>query len=494
MSTNPLCEIMNARSIAFYGASNNLTKMGSSQLITLLCNGYHGKVYPIHPTEKKIFGLTAYSGISEINAPVDCAVIVLPTKLVPGVIEELGAAGISRAVIVTAGFEEVGSADLQLQLDRAARKAGVRYVGPNCIGVANLHESYNITVFPFQGEPGSIGMLSHSGTFVTHVMPYLHARRLNYAEAISLGNEGDLDIVDGLDYMAGRDTIKAITCYIESVRRGREFIEKAREVSRIKPIVALYASGTDAGARATASHTAAMASPDGIMEGVFRQTGIIRAATLEEMFDYSCVLSRCPLPAGRRIGILTNSGGPGALMADSIGRLGLELPMFSEQLQDAISEFSPHTASLTNPVDFTFISNWEDFFSRVPSIIAESGEVDVLLFYGLFGIETFLHYRDNPALAPSLDRGMIQGALGMGDALKIKIGEALSSLPIPVICSTFLDLDESLIAHLIECGIPFLPTPERAARAAWALCRYASWRSHCREEDSLSVQRARSRV
>ncbi len=487
MATNPLHEIMNARSIAFYGASNNLSKMGSSQLITLLCNEYRGEVYPIHPTEKKIFGLKAYASISDIGAPVDCAVIVLPTRLVPGVIEELGTAGVFRAVIVTAGFEEVGSADLQSLLDQAALKAEVRYVGPNCIGVANLHDNYNITIFPFEGEPGTIGMLSHSGTFVTHVMPYLHARKLNYAEAISLGNEGDLDIVDGLDYMAGRDSIKTITCYIESVRRGREFIEKAAVVSKIKPIVALYASGTDAGARATASHTAAMASPEGIMDGVFNQTGIIRATTLEEMFDFSSVLSKCALPAGNRIGILTNSGGPGALMADTIGRMGLELPMFSEQLQDAISEFSPHTASLTNPVDFTFINNWEAFFSRVPRIIAESGEVDVLLFYGLFGIETFLHYRDNPAVAPSLDRGMIQAALGLGNTLKIKIGEALSSLPIPVICSTFLDLDEPLIAHLIECGIPFLPTPERAARAAWALCRYASWRSLCLEEDVVPV-------
>ncbi len=487
MTTNPLHEIMNACSIAFYGASNNLSKMGSSQLVTLLCNGYRGKIYPIHPSEKVVFGLRTYKKISDIGEPVDCAVIVLPAKLVPGVIEELGDAGVFRAVIVTAGFKEVGSIDLQSELDRAAQKAGVRYVGPNCIGVVNLQENYNFTVFPFEGEPGDIGMLSHSGTFVTHVMPYLHTRKLNYAEAISLGNEGDLDIVDGLDYMAGRDTIKAITCYIETVRRGREFIEKAVEVSKAKPIVALYASGTEAGARATASHTAAMASPEEIMDGVFRQTGIIRASSLEEMFDFSCVLSRCSLPSGNRIGILTNSGGPGALMADTVCRLGLELPLFSEQLQDAISEFSPHTASLANPVDFTFINNWEAFFSRVPRIIAESGEVDVLLFYGLFGIETFLHYRDNPAVAPCLDRKMIQTTLGMGNALKIKIGEALSSLPIPVICSTFLDLNEPLISHLIDSGIPFLPTPERAARAAWALCRYSSWRSLCVEKDAVAV-------
>jgi acetate---CoA ligase (ADP-forming) subunit alpha len=450
MSANPLHEIMNAGSIAFYGASNNLSKMGSSQLVTLLCNGYKGKIYPIHPSEKTIFRLKAYARIADIGEAVDCAVIVLPAKLVPGVIEELGAAGVHRAVIVTAGFKEVGSADLQTQLDRAARNAGVRYVGPNCIGVANLRENYNFTVFPFEGEPGSIGMLSHSGTFVTHVMPYLHARKLNYAEAISLGNEGDLDIVDGLDYMAGRDTVKAISCYIETVRRGREFIEKAAEVSKVKPIVALYASGTEAGARATASHTAAMASPEGIMDGVFRQTGIIRASSIEELFDFSCVLSRCSLPAGKRIGILTNSGGPGALMADAVCRLGLELPMFSEQLQDSMSEFSPHTASLANPVDFTFINNWENFFSRVPRIIAESGEVDVLLFYGLFGVETFLHYRDNPAVAPCLDRTLIRKTMEAGNILKRRIGEALTSLPIPVICSTFLDLNPSDPGHLFD--------------------------------------------
>ena len=487
MSANPLHDIMNARSLAFYGASNNPSKMGSSQLVTLLCNGYRGAVYPIHPTEKTVFGLKAYPRIADIGKPVDCAVIVLPTKLVPGIIEELGAAGVSRAVIVTAGFKEVGSSSLQEELDHAAQKAGVRYVGPNCIGVANLRERYNFTVFPFEGEPGSIGMLSHSGTFVTHVMPYLHARKLNYAEAISLGNEGDIDIVDGLDYMADSGAVKSIACYIETVRRGRAFIEKAAEVSRVKPVVALYASGTEAGARATASHTAALASREEVMDGVFRQTGIIRANSLEELFDFSCVLSRCSLPSGKRVGILTNSGGPGALMADSVCRLGLELPMFSEQLQDAISEFSPHTASLSNPVDFTFINNWENFFSKVPRMIAESGEVDLLLFYGLFGVETFLHYRDNPAVAPSLNRAMIQAAMEAGSALKCKIGEALTSLPIPVICSTFLSLNEPLISHLVERGIPFLPTPERAAGAAGALCRYAAWRSLCVEEDAVAV-------
>jgi len=487
MAVNPLHQIMNARSIVFYGASNNISRMGSSQLVTLLCNGYQGKIFPIHPSEKTVFGLMAYARVADIGTPVDCAVIVLPTRLVPSVIEELGEAGVTRAVIVTAGFEEVGSADLQEELNRAARKSGLRYVGPNCIGVANLAENYNFTVFPFEGDPGTFGMLSHSGTFVTHVLPYLHARKLNYSEAISLGNEGDLDIVDGLDYMAGRDSIKAIACYIESVRRGREFLDKAAEVSRVKPIVALYASGTEAGARATASHTAAMASPEGIMDGVFRQAGIIRASTLEEMFDFSCVLSRCPLPSGTRVGILTNSGGPGALMADTACRLGLTLPIFSERLQEAISEFSPHTASLANPVDFTFINNWEGFFSRVPAIIAESGEVDVLLFYGLFGIDTFLHYRDHPTVAPSLDRTMIRAALGMGDALKNKIGDALAGLPIPVICSTFLDLNESLISHLVSRGIPFLPTPERAAKAAGALCRYGSWRNACLKENAIAV-------
>ncbi len=476
MATNPLHEIMNARSIAFYGASANVTKMGSMQLITLICNGYPGKIFPVHPSGGDIMGLRAYRSVAEIGEPVDCAVIVLPSAKVPGVIDELGAAGVRRAVIVTAGFEEVGGSDLQAELDEAAARAGLRYVGPNCIGVANLHNNYNFTVFPFEGSPGRIGMLSQSGTFVTHVLPYLHSRRINYAEAISLGNEGNIDIVDGLDYMAGRENIRAITCYIETVRRGREFTEKAAQVAQEKPVVALYASGTDAGARATASHTAAMASPEGIVDGLFRQTGIVRASTLEEMFDFADVLSKCALPAGKRVGILTNSGGPGALMADTAARCGLELPRFSKDLQDRIREFAPHTASVSNPVDFTFINDWEGFYSKVPSIIAESGEVDVLLFYGFFSVESFLHFRDHPAIAPALDRAMIDAAMQAGNALKARIADVLLDLPVPVVCATFLGPDEPLIAYLVERGIPFLPTPERAARASWALCRYAQWR------------------
>ncbi len=476
MNSNPLNEIMNARSIVFYGASGNPTKMGSGLLVTLLTNHYPGAIYPIHPRENEIFGLRTYRSVSEIEGGAELAVIILPAKSVPPLIDELGAAGIRRAVIVTAGFEETGGAELQRELNAAARRHGLRYVGPNCIGIANLHNSYNFTIFPFSGTPGLIGMLSHSGTFVTHLMPYLASRGLNYAEAISLGNEGDIDIVEGLDYMAGRDTIRAITCYIEAIRRGRAFMKKAAEVSRVKPVVALYASGTDEGARATASHTAAMASPEGIVDGVFRQTGIIRAMSVEQMFDFACVLSRCGLPRGRRVGILTNSGGPGAVMADTVARTGLELHRFSPTLQKAIAEYAPPTASLANPVDFTFINNWEAYFSRVPRLIAESGEVDLILFYGFFGVETFLHYRDHPAVAPSLDHTMIEAAMKLGDTLKHQIAETLLGLPVPIICSTFLDLDESLIAHLYESGIPFLPTPERAATAAWALCRYAEWR------------------
>ncbi len=479
MDGNPLNEIMNARSIVFYGASGNPAKMGSGLLVTLLTNHYPGTIYPIHPRESEIFGLRAYRSVSEIKERPDLAVVILPAKSVPPLIDELGAAGIRRAVIVTAGFDEVGGSDLQRELNAAAKKHGLRYVGPNCIGVANLHASYNFTIFPFSGKPGLIGMLSHSGTFVTHLMPYLSARGLNYAEAISLGNEGDLDIVDGLDYMAGRDTIRTITCYIEAIRRGRAFMEKAASVSRLKPIVALYASGTDAGARATASHTAAMASPEGIVDGVFRQTGIIRAMSVEEMFDFACVLSRCSLPAGKRVGILTNSGGPGAVMADAVARTGMELHRFSPSLQKAIAQYAPPTASLSNPVDFTFINNWEAYFSTVPRLIAESGEVDLVLFYGFFGVETFLHYRDHPAVAPGLDRNMIDAAMKLGDVLKHRIAETLLGLPVPIICSTFLNLDESLIAHLHGSGIPFLPTPERAVRAARALCRYAEWRRRC---------------
>ncbi|TAL39164.1 MAG: CoA-binding protein [Spirochaetes bacterium] len=476
MSHNPLQEIMNARSIAFFGASSSMAKMGTGQLVTLLCNHYPGAIYPIHPREEEIFGLRAYRRVGDIGKPVDLAVIILPAKLVPGIVRELGEAGIRRAVIVTAGFSEAGGGDLQRELDDASKSAGLRYVGPNCIGVANLHQSYNFTIFPFEGKPGTLGMLSHSGTFVTHLMPYLNARRLNWAEAISLGNEGDLDIVDGLDYMAGREPIKAITCYIETIRRGRDFMEKAAAVSRVKPVIALYASGTEASARATASHTAAIATPEGVINGMFSQTGIVRADSLEEMFDFACVLSRCSLPKGRRVGILTNSGGPGAIMAGTVARCGMSLPRFSPALQQAIAAYAPPTASLSNPVDFTFINDWEGYFSKVPRLIAESGEVDVLLYYGFFGVETFLHYSDHPSVAPSLDRAIIDAAMKIGDSLKHTIADTLKGLPVPIICSTFLDLDESLIAHLIEHDVPFLPTPERAARAAWALCRYAEWR------------------
>lgn len=473
---SPLYPFLNPTSIAFYGASNSFSAMGTTQFRNITELGFPGNLYPIHPKLGRVQGITAYRSILDLPETPELAVMVLPTRVVPELLEECGRKGVKSVIIVSGGFKEVGGEGVTLQsrIVSIADQYRMRFLGPNCIGVVNSHSRLNTTFFPYDTAPGFIGMVSQSGSFVTQMFSYLRRFGIGFSSAISVGNEASIDIVECLKYLAACPHTKVIALYIEAIRRGREFLEVARGVTPHKPIVAFYVGGSEAGKRAGFSHTGAMAGPDRLYDGVFRQSGIIRARSIEELFDFCWVLGSCPLPKGNQVVIQTHSGGPGAAAADACSRTGLRLPSLSPATRQKLAPLVPRTGSINNPVDLTFTKNPLDYFHRIPKTLLEGEETDGLLVYFLVPTQTVRRALESMGLGEEQvseqSRKIIEQ---QSEAVASLVGE----LGKPVIGYSFRSREDSFIAHLENNGVPVLGSPERGARAMGALMHYARYRT-----------------
>ena len=472
---SPLYPIVNPKSIAFFGASNNFSAMGTSQLISLRALGFGGAIYPVHPKEEQVQDLKAYRSVLDLPEVPDLAVLVVPTKIVSEILEECGQKGIKQAIIVSGGFKEIGKdgVDREQELVEIANKYGIRFLGPNCIGVANPHYKLNTTFLRYSGIPGFIGMASQSGSFVTQMFNYLSRLALGFSTAFSVGNEANIDIVDCMEYLGACPNTKVITLYIEGIRRGREFVEIARSIIPYKPIVALYVGGSETGRRAGFSHTGALAGPDQLYNGVFHQSGVIRAYSIAELFDICWVLGCLPKPRGARVVIQTHSGGPGAAAADSCGREGLELPALSPETLKKLAPFIPKTGSINNPVDITFTKKPMDYFSDIPKVLLEEDKADILLIY--FLVPSLMVKRALEHMGLSEDQAIEQSGK-MIDAQCKSIARLLETHNKPIVGYTFRSLQEHFIKSLINHGVPVFPGPERAVRAIKASTQYSDLR------------------
>ncbi|MCX5861105.1 MAG: CoA-binding protein [Deltaproteobacteria bacterium] len=485
MARNPLYSIMHPRSVAFWGASNNPMRMGSVQLGELLAMGFEGPVYPIHPSEKVVMGLPAYSTVADTPGPVDLAILVLPTGVVPEILEECGQAGITRAIVVSAGFGEIGTEGKELQdrITRISRKYGISFIGPNCIGVINPRHKLNTTFYPYDASPGFIGMASQSGSFVTQMFVHLEKFGLGFSQGFSVGNEAVIDITDCIDYLGQCPETQVIGLYIEGIKRGGEFLRIAKEVSKTKPIVAYYIGGSDAGSRAGLSHTGALAGPDALYDGIFEQCGVIRAKSIEELFDFCYVLGSQPLPRGNRLAVLTNSGGPGAAAADAADRSGLDLADFSPPTIEQLKQLVPHTASISNPVDMTFARNHRDYLETLPRILLNDDQVDALFLYFLMPHKRVINSVISAMVDSSADVAKIGAKYLRGQAISAAtLGHSYGK---PLVGASFYTRSEPFIREVQDRGLPVLPSPERAVRALGALYRYACFRKAIEKEASL---------
>lgn len=481
LRSSPLYGIANPGSIAIFGASNNFTSMGTGILSSILNMGYEGSIFPVHPREDNVLGFRAYKSVLELPEIPDLAVIVLPTRLVPDIMDACGRKGIRYAIVVSGGFKEAGSggAELEKRLKQNAEKHGIRFLGPNCIGAVNTHLKFNSTFLPCEHPPGFIGMASQSGSFITQMFSYLGKYGMGFSTGFSVGNEADLDIVDCMEYLAACPNTRVIALYIEAIRRGKKFIETARSIVPEKPIVAYYAGGTEAGRRAGLSHTGALAGEDRMYDGFFRQSGVIRAFSIEELFDYCWCLGTCPPMKGNRVVVLTHSGGPGTVAADACARAGLDLPEISEETKKRLSNYLPPTASIKNPIDLTYTKGNLEYFVDIPSAVKEGGEADAILVYLMLPRRNVkLVLRGTGKKEESLE----SEAEKVIDEQSGTIAGAMMKSEIPWIGFSYYSSESRFISRLYEAGTPVLPGPNRAAKSLAALRSYEKMKKELKQE------------
>jgi acyl-CoA synthetase (NDP forming) len=471
MRSGAVRKIMNPSSIAIVGASNNLMKMGTIQCLNLINSGFPGDVLPVNPQEETVLGKKAYRAIGELPYAPDLAILVVPSGLIPEMLEDFGSIGTRHAIIITAGFKETGEEgrDLEDKVVEIAKRHRMRFLGPNCLGIINTQLPLNITVMPIQHSDGKLGLISQSGTYVAQTLSYLHRNGIAISKAMSVGNEANIDIVDCLEYLGEDDSTKAIALYIEGIRRADRFLEVARKISRNKPIVAQYVGGTEAGARSGSSHTGAMAGPDFVYEGLFEQAGVIRVDTIEEVYKIGWALASQPPLEGSRIAILTNSGGPGTAIANTLNREGLEVPEFSKGVQKEISQYLAGHASARNPVDLTFHVGMDALTEKIPQILFDADDIDGVVIHGI--MDTGFFNDVYPIFGKFLDVSE-EDFLKMWETNLDRLVEMPFSHGKPLVMSSFFGREDHAVRVFHENGIPVLDAPEKAARAMAALYRH----------------------
>jgi len=343
------------RVVAVVGASEERNKIGSEILHNLLVTNFEGTLVPVHPRAEAVFGLKAYPRVTEIPHDVDLAVIVVPAASVEAVVDDCIAKAVPAICIISAGFGECsdeGRASEQRMVAKA-RAAGCRIIGPNCMGLLNTDPKVqlNATFSPIYPPAGQVAMSTQSGALGLAILDYAKKLDIGISSFVSVGNKADVSGNDLLQYWETDPRTSVILLYLESFGNPDKFSSIARRISRTKPIVALKSGRSTVGARAAASHTGALASSDSFVDALFQQSGVIRTDTVTELFDVAMLLSRQPLPRGRRVAILTNAGGPGILAADACQSHGLEVAVLTDATKDALRRVLPAAASVGNPVD-----------------------------------------------------------------------------------------------------------------------------------------------
>ncbi len=343
----------NPKSIAVIGASRTPGKVGYDIFKNAIQYGYQGAVYPINPCASEILGVKAYPSLLDVPGKIDLAVIVVPSKNVMEVIEQCGAKNIDAAIVITAGFKESGleGAKLENELVKKAKEVGVRFIGPNCLGMIDTHSKVNASFAAGMPAKGSIGFFSQSGALCLAVLDRALPDEIGFSKFISMGNKADISDTDIMLALSEDDNTKVILGYIEGVSDGRKFMEVASQVSKKKPLIILKSGITSSGAKAASSHTGALAGREAAFDAAFKQSGIIRAHSINELFNYALAFAHQPLPGGPNVAIITNSGGPGILAADACDKSDLQLVPLHKEIIDELRTFLPHAASFYNPID-----------------------------------------------------------------------------------------------------------------------------------------------
>jgi acetyltransferase len=350
---HPLDAIFHPTSIAVIGATEKPGSVGRTILWNLLSSPFGGTVYPVNPTRPAILGVKAYPSVAAIGEPVHLAVIVTPAKTAPQLVADCGEAGVKGVIIISAGFKEVGAegAELERRVLEAARRYGIRLVGPNCLGVMNPIERMNATFAAGIASAGRVGFVSQSGALLTAILDWSAREDVGFSAIVSLGSMLDVGWGDVIDYLGDDPNTDSIVIYMETIGDARAFLSAAREVAMTKPIIVIKPGRTEQAAKAAASHTGSLTGSDDVLDAAFRRAGVLRVDSISELFEVSEILAKQPRPRGRKLSIVTNAGGPGVIATDALIRGGGELTPLSPETMEALNAVLPAVWSHNNPID-----------------------------------------------------------------------------------------------------------------------------------------------
>ncbi|MEM3555827.1 MAG: CoA-binding protein [Candidatus Micrarchaeia archaeon] len=447
--------LFDPKSVAVVGASREPSKIGHVLLRNFIEGGFRGEVYPINPKADEILGLKCYMGVSNVKGEVDLAVIAIPAKLVPNALRECGEKGVKGAIVISGGFSEVGNVELENELREVCLKYDIACLGPNCMGVINPLTRVDSVFIPTykMGRPklGGVSFISQSGAIGGAVLDLMARQGFGMAKFVSYGNGAVIDETDLLRYMADDEKTRTIVLYIEGVRRGREFFETLRGVTKRKPVVILKGGKTSGGAAATKSHTGSLAGNAEVYEAVFKQCKATEARSLDEVFSFSKLFESQPFCSGERVGIITNGGGLAVIAADSVEENGLKLAELSEESIKKIKERVPAYVNVKNPLDLSGDAGAERFEVAINAMLEDSN-VDSLLVGVLFQTE-------------SIDSRVVSMIIEASN---------LKRKPIVVVCpgGEYAEVHGRILEN---CGVPTYTSSSSAIRALRKLVDYSKF-------------------
>ena len=441
------------RSVAVVGAAREPGKLGYDVLNNVLQYGFRGQVYPINPKATDILGLHCYPTVLDVPGPVDLAVIVVPNRFVLDVIEQCGRKGVKGAIIISAGFKEAGLEGVKLdrQVVASAKHYGLRIVGPNCLGVIDTVQSLNASFAAGMPPRGTIAFMSQSGALCTAVLDWALANHIGFSYFVSLGNKSDVDEVDLMEAWDGDSNSRVMIAYVEGLRDGRRFMDVARRVTRRTPVIAVKSGNTEAGSRAVSSHTGSLAGSNRAYDAALRQSGVLRAPSIQDLFDWAIAFASQPVLRGNRIAIVTNAGGPAIMATDALETLGLKLASLKGETIERLQSALPAAANCFNPIDVLGDALADRYALAIEAAFQDSG-VDGVMVILTPQVMTRIEEtaRELARISKQYDKPVVGCFMGQE---KVTPG-----------------------VHILTAeSVPNYPFPERAAGALHAMMEYRKW-------------------
>ena len=446
----------NPRSVAIVGASRQKGKVGYEILANMVKAGYEGQIYPVNPKADVIEGLTCYPSLEAIGQTPDLVLVIVPAKFVPQIMEDCAKVGARSVIIITAGFKEIGDEGkkLEAQIAQVAKRTGIRFIGPNCLGLIAPGNKVNASFGGDLPVPGGIGYISQSGALLAAILDVANANGIGFSKLVSIGNKADVDELDLTKAMGSDPETKVVAGYLESISDGNAFVREAERISHSKPILLMKSGATEAGAKAASSHTGSLAGAEVAYESAFKRAGVVRCDSIKQQFDYAQAFSTQPLPAGPSVAVVTNAGGPGIMAADAIEQMGLTFANLNEETVNRLAERLPAAANVHNPID-VLGDALADRYEFVVDVVLDDPNVETVLVL----------------LTP---QAMTEARKSAEAVVRVA-----KSKPAKPVLACFLGagkVQEGIVA-LRQGGIPQYDSPESAVETIKVMADYVRWRS-----------------